>query len=287
MTYVHDGTRAPGGAVDLGLQRIEYVTQSVFSPVYHEADLAEASTVYTPPCDPNWDEPEPEENCNDAVHDDKDGVTGVLVEILDDQQEVVETKQAPPNGEVFWNGPRFGTNPLHQAELVAMEVYHVRATATDPEVTIVSPTQYQIGMSGGGSVGTFGPNLGGFRHSARVCGLAQDTVIDHCGAFAVKFNNTRVTGTITSGGGAVSGMTVNLYRCTPPDTGSCSRDGDPLTTTTNGSGVYTFNGNLEDIYEVVPDPASAGFSTVTPAGGSAIVLTQGRNDSKTKNFTAS
>jgi len=285
MTYVHDGTRGPGGAVDLGIQRIEYVTQSVFSPVYHESDLGEASPTYTPPCDPNWEEPEPEENCDDVIHDDKDGATGILVEILEDDQEtVVEWKQAPPNGEVFWNGPRFGSNPLHQAELMSMEVYYVRATSTDPDISIVTQTMYQIGMSGGGSVGTFGPNLGGFRHSARVCPLAPDTVINHCGAFAFKFNNTSVTGAVTG----IQGMTVDLYRCTPPDRESCDRDGDPVATTTTGAaGVYTFSNLLEDIYEVVPDPSSTGHSSVTPAGGSPIVVTNGDGDAQTKNFTAS
>ena len=267
MTYVHDGTQAPG-TLDLGVQRIEYVTQSIFAPVYHERDLAEATPIHTP------------------GSDDYDDATNITVEILaDDQTTVLYSRSASSNGHAFWNGPRFGAEPF-RAELIAQDVYYVRATSTDPDMEIVSPTIYQVGEAGGGSVGTFGPGAGGFRHSARVCPLAADTAIANCGAFAYKFNNTTVRGTIRAGGVGVSGMTVDLYRCVPPDTASCTRDGDPVSTTTNGSGVFTFTGNLEDIYEIVPNPGSTGHSSATPDGGSPVVVTRGKGDTATKNFTA-
>ena len=81
-------------------------------------------------------------------------------------------------------------------------------------------------------------------------------------------------------------MTVELYRCTPPDRETCARDGTAISVTTNSSGVYRFSGNLEDIYEIVPDPASAGLSSVSPAGGSPMVVTSGDGDVATRNFTA-
>ena len=267
LVYVHDGTQAPG-TVDLGIQRVEYITSSVFAPVFHENDLAEPTPIYT-------------QGADNAT-----GATNIIVEILaDDQSTVLYSQNAPGNGEAFWNGPNFPAAQF-RAELNAQTVYYVRATSDSPNIDIVSPTIYQVGLAGGGSVGAHGPGVGGFRHSSRVCPLAADTVIKNCGAFAYKFNNTTVTGTISNGGG-VSGMTVNLYRCVPPDRASCTRDGDPLTTTTNGSGVYTFSGLLEDIYEVVPDPGSAGLSNVSPDGGSPMVVTNGSGNSQTKNFTAS
>ncbi|MDH3222165.1 MAG: hypothetical protein OEO23_00505, partial [Gemmatimonadota bacterium] len=267
LVYVHDGTQAPG-TVDLGIQRVEYITSSVFSPVYHESDLGEASPIYT------------------LGADDKTGSSNIRVEILaDDQTTVLYSQMAPPNGEAFWNGPNFPASQF-RAELFAQNVYYVRASSTSPNIEIVTPTIYQVGQAGGGSVGAHGPGLGGFRHSSRVCPLAADTVIVHCGAFAFKFNNTTVRGTITNGP-PVSGMTVELYRCVPPDASSCTRDGDPLTTTTNALGIFTFSGNLEDIYEIVPDPGSVGLSSATPDGGSPIVVTNGSGDIQTKNFTAS
>ena len=267
LVYVHDGTQPPG-TVDLGIQRVEYITTSVFAPVFHENDLAEATPIYTPGAD------------------DKSGSSDILMEILaDDQSTVLYSRMAPTNGEAFWNGPNFPSEPF-RAELISQNVYFVRASSTNPNIEIVTQAMYQVGQAGGGSVGAHGPGLGGFRHSSRVCPLAADTVIVNCGAFAFKYNNTTVRGTISNGGG-VSGMTVNLYRCVPPDRASCTRDGDPITTTTNGSGVYSFPGRLEDIYEVVPDPSSVGLSSVSPDGGSPIVVTNGSGDTKTKNFTAS
>lgn len=269
MTYVHDGTQAPGMA-DLGIQRVEYVTQAIFAPVHHETDNAEASPIYTP------------------GSDDTEAATSILLEVLaDDQTTVLYSRTAASNGHAFWNGPNF-PSVQNRANLIAQNVYFVRASSQDSNIEIVTPSVYQVGVAGGGSVGTFGPGAGGFRHSARLCPLAADTTIANCSGFAYKYNNTQVTGTITaSGGGPVANMTVELYRCTPPDTASCTRDGSAISTTTNGSGVYTFSGNLEDIYEVVPNAGSAGFSSVAPAGGSPIVVTGGSGDSKTKDFTAS
>ena len=266
LVYVHDGTAAPG-TVDLGIQRVEYITQGLFVPVHHESDLAEAVPMYT------------------MGSDDTDGATNIRVELLaDDQTTVLSTRSAAANGDVVWGGPRA---PVQIADsLNSQNVYYVRAFSASPNISIVTPTIYRVGQAGGGSVGTFGPGEGGFRHSARVCPLAADTVIVNCSAFGYKYNNTTVTGTITMGGPVV-GMSVALYRCVPPDTSSCTRDGDPTTTTTNAAGLYTFSGNLEDIYEVVPDPASVGLSSVTPAGGSPIVVTRGSANVQTKNFTAS
>ena len=267
LVYVHDGTRAPG-AVSLGVQRIEYITQAIFVPVHHEIDLGEADPIYTP------------------GSDDTNGATNIQVEVLaDDQTTVLRTATAASNGHVVWNGPN-AAGPTADS-LNAQTVYYVRASSTSGNISIVTPTIYRVGQAGGGSVGTFGPGEGGFRHSARVCPLAADTAIANCSAFAYKYNNTTVTGTITNGGVPVSGMTVDLYRCEPPDQSSCTRDGDPVSVTTNATGVFSFSGNLEDIYEIVPNPASAGLSSVSPVGGNAIVVTQGSGDVQTRNFTAS
>lgn len=267
LVFVHDGTRAPGG-VDLGVQRVEYVTQALFVPVHHESDLGEADPVYTP------------------SSDDTDGATNIQVEVLaDDQTTVLRTATAASNGHVVWNGPN-AAGPTADS-LNAQSVYYVRASSLSGNISIVTPTIYRVGQAGGGSVGTFGPGEGGFRHSARVCPLGADTVIANCSAFAYKYNNTTVTGTITSGGSPVSGMTVDLYRCVPPDSSSCTRDGDPISVTTNGLGVFTFSGNLEDIYEIAPDAGSAGFTSTSAVGGSPIVVTQGSGDVQTRNFTAS
>ncbi|NNF27873.1 MAG: carboxypeptidase regulatory-like domain-containing protein, partial [Gemmatimonadetes bacterium] len=46
LVYVHDGTQAPG-TVDLGIQRVEYITSSVFAPVFHVNYLAETTPIYT------------------------------------------------------------------------------------------------------------------------------------------------------------------------------------------------------------------------------------------------
>ena len=267
LVFVHDGTRPPG-TVDLGVQRVEYLTQAIFVPVHHESDLAEADPIYTPGAD------------------DTNGATNIQVELLaDDQSTVLGTRTAASNGHVVWSGPNAGGPSADSLD--AQKVYYVRASSTNGNISIITPTIYRVGEAGGGSVGTFGPGEGGFRHSARVCPLAADTVIANCSAFAYKYNNTTVTGTVLNGATPVEGMTIDLYRCVPPNTASCTRDGDPISVTTNNVGVYTFSGNLEDIYEIVPNPGSAGFSSATSVDGPPIVVTEGSGNIQTRNFTAS
>ena len=171
ITYVHDGTQPPG-TVDLGIQRVEYITQGLFVPVHHEVDDAEATPINTPGGD-----------------DDTDGAVDILIELLaDDQSTVLRSKNASSNGHVVWSGPRAG-GPSADS-LNAQDVFYVRASSGNSAIEIVSPTVYRVGEAGGGSVGTFGPGAGGFRHSARVCPLSADTVIANCSAFAYKYNNT-------------------------------------------------------------------------------------------------
>lgn len=253
IRYVHDGTGPQSGTLDVGRQRLRYLTQSMFVPVHHEVDNTQST--------PLW-----------SGGDNFDGATAIRITVSGGG--VTRNKFAASNGDVVWNG-----------EFNSETVYTVSATSTNSSITIVSPTSYTVGQPGGGSVGAFGAGAGGFRHSARVCPLSADTAIANCSAFAYKYNNTGVTGNIQDGSAAnVSGLTVELYSYA---CGACARSGSPVSTvTTNGSGNFTFSGLLEGIYEIVPVPASGGFSSATVvAPSTAIVTTAGNGNSQTSNWT--
>jgi len=149
-------------------------------------------------------------------------------------------------------------------------------SSNDGTITFVSPTSIVVGAPGGGSVGTVDGD-GGYRHSSRVCPLSADTIISNCSGFAYKFNNTRVQGTITQGGGGAGGETVKLERCRTPQSLNAqqcaAKDGFSRTDTTSGSGAYDFSGLLEGIYQV-----SAG-------GVSRLVATKGKGNVQVKDFT--
>jgi hypothetical protein len=132
--------------------------------------------------------------------------------------------------------------------------------------------------------------------------------------FTFVFSNTIVQGTaMTAAAAPVAGMTVTMQRCF-----TSTANGGGLTTLTNVSGpqpddgvnttctaFFTGNtnavtdaagnfqfGNLaEGVYKVTPQPATAGLTTFTPAGGAAnqpgLYLTVGSGDIETLAFTIS
>jgi hypothetical protein len=132
--------------------------------------------------------------------------------------------------------------------------------------------------------------------------------------FTFVFSNTIVQGTaMTAAAAPVAGMTVTMQRCF-----TSTANGGGLNTLTNVSGpqpddgvnttctaFFTGNtnavtdaagnfqfGNLaEGVYKVTPQPATAGLTTFTPAGGAAnqpgLYLTVGSGDIETLAFTIS
>ncbi|MEZ4423089.1 MAG: carboxypeptidase regulatory-like domain-containing protein [Gemmatimonadota bacterium] len=93
--------------------------------------------------------------------------------------------------------------------------------------------------------------------------------------FTFLFDNTTARGTIVDGAAApVAGMTVTLRRCkdsagatSPPTAGTCTTylPGAPQNVATDANGQFEFTGLQEGVYEITPNPVTAGFATVTPA----------------------
>lgn len=118
--------------------------------------------------------------------------------------------------------------------------------------------------------------------------------------FTFLYRNTTVRGTAATGAAvAVAGMTVSLRRCnvstgaaSPPPvvdgvTVFCtSYLGTTVNTTTDASGVFTFAGLTEGVYEITPIPNTVGvFTTSTPA--QRLYITVGTGDIETGTFTIS
>ena len=93
--------------------------------------------------------------------------------------------------------------------------------------------------------------------------------------FTFLFNNTTIVGRATlAGGAAVANMTVTVRRCqtsagstSPPSAGNCLTytPGVQVNLVTDASGNFTATNLEEGVYEVTPNPVTAGLTGSTPA----------------------
>ncbi|MEZ4414887.1 MAG: SdrD B-like domain-containing protein [Gemmatimonadota bacterium] len=114
--------------------------------------------------------------------------------------------------------------------------------------------------------------------------------------FTFLYDNTTARGTIVDGAAApVAGMTVTLRRCkdsagstSPPTAGTCTTylPGAPQNVATDASGQFVFSNLEEGVYEVTPNPVTAGFATVTPASLLFLMVDNGDIEQPAANLVA-
>ncbi len=122
--------------------------------------------------------------------------------------------------------------------------------------------------------------------------------------FTFLFSNTQIQATFEDGGGdPVANMTVTVRRCvdsntggpptSPPTVGTCNAGSYDITYATGGqsnpitdaSGQITLSNLREGVYEVTPNPVTAGFTTSAPT--SALFLMVGSADIESLTFVIS
>jgi hypothetical protein len=116
------------------------------------------------------------------------------------------------------------------------------------------------------------------------------------GNFTFLFTDTKVKGTVKTGGGvAIPGMLISLRRCNvsagatspPSGAGVCTTYlGTTVNLSSDASGAFEFGSLREGVYEVRPQPTTvAGWTTSTPA--QILYITVGTGDIENYDFVIS